>query len=285
MKIEVEFQSGSPPETLRGDLHLPDARRARGTLVLGHGLASERREFGEVPAMLAERGWAALAFDRRGHGRSTGERGRLSKAWAIEDNQAALAFLKSRADAPAPFGFIGHSMGAALGTATLAETPELEAAALVAPVCRTLDEVGAVEFQGYKAANALSQLKARAGLGPLVVPYKNTYPKLFHDRAAMERARKQGFLHKTISLANYDELLAVDASEWAKRVRQPTLVVVAEHDKAVQHASSRRVFENLAGAKRLEMLDGSGHSAFADWKAGKLAEILDAWFAKELSPK
>lgn len=281
MKREVEFPSEG--ETLRGDLHVPDDRPARASIVLAHGLASERREFGTFPARLAARGWGVLAFDRRGHGRSTGARGILSRAAAVADNQAALAFLKRRADVPEKFGFLGHSMGAALGLLTLAETPSFSVAALVAPACRTTDEIGAAEFQGYKLANALSGLKTRLGLGPLVVPYKNTYPKLFHDRASMERARKEGFLHKTVSLANYDELMAIDASEWAKRVRQPTLVVLAEHDKAVKHASSRRVFESLAGPKRLEMLYGSGHSAFSDAKSEELLALLDAWFAKELA--
>ncbi len=278
----VVYPSGA--ETLSASLVLPPpGARARGTLVLVHGFMSERREFADAPRALAERGWAVIAFDRRGHGASTGARARFTKAWAVEDIRATLDFATARAETPPPFGILGHSQGAALAAAAIPQMPELEAAVLAAPLRRLVDEIRT--FGGerlYRFAANVSRVKARIGFGPLVVPYEVDYPELFKDPEAAKRAAAADFLQRKVNLADYDELYAIHGEEWAKLVRVPSLVLVGKHDAVVKNASSRKVFNALAGPKELVELD-CGHSLFGDCRAAEAVDRVDAWFTRHLA--
>jgi len=266
-------------ESVAGSLHEPSGP-AKGQLVLVHGFLSQRTEFADAPAKLAQKGWRALAIDQRGFGASGGPRGVLSGPRATADTLAAVAWLrKERPDLPV--GLVAHSMGAVFGTAALAAEPTIRAAVLAAPMRTVRAELGSGEFLGYRVANALSRAKARVGLGPLVVPYKNRYKDLFLDPAAAKRAEEAGFLSATVSLGNYDALLAMDSVASARKLRQPTLVILAKHDKAVKHASSRAVFDALAGPKEIVEIE-SGHSMFGDARADEAVDLVDRWMARHL---
>lgn len=266
-------------EPVAGTLHEPSGE-ARGQLVLVHGLLSRGLEFADAPRRLAERGWRALAIDQRGFGDSAGARGVISQARATADVLGAVSWLrKDRPDLPV--GLVGHSMGAVFVLEALAADVSVGAAVLAAPMRTVRSELGGAEFLGYRVAAALSRAKQRAGLGPLVVPYKNRYRDLFHDPEAARRAEKAPFLVDSVSLANYDALLAMDATAPARRMRRPVLVVLAQFDKVVKASSSLAVYEALAGPKELATL-ACGHSLFGDCEAESAAAHVDRWMRTHL---
>jgi esterase/lipase len=133
----------------------------------------------------------------------------------------------------------------------------------------------------YKVAYAVSRVSARTPLGPVRVPYKYDYDRLFHDKEAVKRAKANPFLHPTVDLTNYPAFMAMDASREATRVKQPVLVILAEHDRAVRRASSMAVYDNLAGPKELVTL-ASGHSMWADLEAARAAEHVERWMRAHL---
>ncbi|GEM_PF-5830426 len=275
---EVRFDVEGEP--VAGSLHEPTGP-ARGALVLVHGFLSRREEFADAPTKLAQRGWVVLAIDQRGFGASGGPRGVLSAPRATADTLAAVAWL--RKERPGlPVGLVAHSMGAVFGAGALAADPSIRAAVLAAPMKSVRAELGDAEFLGYRVANAFSRAKARLGMGPLVVPYKNRYRDLFLDPEAAKRAQKAAFLDATVSLGNYDALLAMDTLASARKATQPVLVILAQHDKAVKHASSREVYDALAGPKEIVILD-CGHSMFGDCKADEAIAQVDRWMGMHLA--
>ena len=274
---EVRFEVEG--ESIAGELHEPEGE-CRGQLVMVHGLLSQRAEFADAPAMLARRGWRALAIDQRGFGASGGPRGLIHADRSVADTLAAVEWL--RKDLPgAPVGVVGHSMGAVFALGALARDPSIPAGVVASPMRRIRDEIGEAEFLAYRAGDALSRLMARAGLGPLVIPYKNRYRDLFLDADAARRAQERRFLSATVSLANYEALMAMDAAEVARRVRQPVLTLVARHDRVVKAASSRAVHDALAGPKEMVTLE-CGHSMFGDCEAGRAVDAVDRWMGLHL---
>ncbi|MEA3199036.1 MAG: hypothetical protein QOE90_464 [Thermoplasmata archaeon] len=266
-------------ESVAGSLHEPTGP-PRGALVMVHGFLSQRTEFADAPAKLAQKGWVALAIDQRGFGASGGPRGILSAPRATADTLGAVAWLR-REWPTLPVGLVAHSMGAVFGAAAMAAEPTIRAGVLGAPMKSVRAELGGGEFLGYRAANAISRAKSAVGLGPLVVPYKNRYKDLFADPAAARRAEESAFLTTTVSLANYEALLAMDTLASARRVKQPVLVLLAEHDKAVKHANSKEVYDALAGPKQLVTLD-CGHSMFGDRCADEAVAHVDRWMGQHL---
>ena len=172
-------------------------------------------------------------------------------------------------------------MGAALACRALPRLAQFRAAALVAPSDSVEGEISAAEMLGYRIGNALNVGASKLGARPMRVPYKFRYEDLYVDPEAAARARKAGFLATHVSLANYAALLSVQGARWARDVKAPTLVVLCTRDTAVKPTSSRRVYEGLAGPKRLVEIE-SGHSAFGDVRAEELSFVLDGWFRESL---
>lgn len=274
VRVEVE---GEP---VVGVLHEPEGAPV-GQLALVHGFLSRGAEFSGAPAALAKKGWRVLVFDQRGFGASGGPRGVVSLDRAQADVLAAVAWL--RRDRPdLPIGLLGHSMGACFVLEAMAVDAGVGAAVLAAPMRTVRSELGSTEFLGYRLAAAASRAKERLGLGPLVVPYKNRYRDLFLDKEAARRAEKAGFLDATVSLANYEALLAMDAEAAARRVRQPVLILLADHDKAVKRQSSLAVHDALAGPKEIARV-ACGHSMFGDCLADEAVGHVDRWMRRHLA--
>ena len=92
--------------------------------------------------MLAEHGYGALLFDRRGEGASEGDPNLLG--WGGDrDIKAAIDFLKGRPDVePGRIGGIGLSVGGELLLEAAAETDDLQAVVSEGAGARSYREVG-----------------------------------------------------------------------------------------------------------------------------------------------
>ena len=127
----AEFPSGGL--TLEGRLAYPEAGPARGAVVIAgpHPLLGGDVDNNVVAALtagLARRGFAALAFNYRGVGRSTGPApdvgDHLAEFWATshaavepgyrDDFVAAVEYLRNVAGPAAPVGLVGYSFGCSL---------------------------------------------------------------------------------------------------------------------------------------------------------------------------
>src|SRR5437762_13963804 len=80
--LPVQFSQMSTFQSFDGlplffELHQPETR-ARAIVVIVHGYGEHSGRYGEVADRLVASGFAVLAFDYRGHGRSPGQIGRAS---------------------------------------------------------------------------------------------------------------------------------------------------------------------------------------------------------------
>ena len=109
----VKFSSGDA--TLVGTLFLPSKHGKHPAIVLFHGSGPQERD-SERAEWFA--GWdiAALAYDKRGVGKSTGDFQKIPFPDLVEDGLAGIAFLKARSDIdPKRIGVWGLSQGGWLG--------------------------------------------------------------------------------------------------------------------------------------------------------------------------
>src|SRR6202011_1420261 len=111
---DVRFRSG--PNTLAGTLFLPRSIQKRhAAVVIFHGSGPEHRN-SLMGRWFAEQGVAALTYDKRGVGESTGDFRGIPFFDLCDDGLAAIAFLKARSDInPNQIGVWGLSQGGWLG--------------------------------------------------------------------------------------------------------------------------------------------------------------------------
>jgi uncharacterized protein len=215
-------------------LWLPEAGRpVRGGVVILHGAGSCKESHHDYARVVLAAGFAAIAFDQRGHGASDGP----MDARVIEDIRSIAALLRSRVGDPAaPLVLRGSSMGGCF--AILAAAPA--GAAAVVSICPAspagLRRGVAAGSLGFEAdAPALDAFLAEQDLYAAVASL--AIPVLL--------------LH-----AEGDEQVPVDQSrELATRFRSPDsrlITVPGGHHRSVQHdeelqAVSLRFVERVMG--------------------------------------
>jgi fermentation-respiration switch protein FrsA (DUF1100 family) len=107
---EVSFQSGTI--TLSGTLILPATERPCAAVVIVHGSSPNVRDplLGFATEVFAQHGVAALVYDKRGYGKSSGNPNKNSLYSLADDALAAVHYLQSRADIdPKRVGLEGDS--------------------------------------------------------------------------------------------------------------------------------------------------------------------------------
>jgi len=82
----------------------------RGSVLIVHGLGEHGGRYAHVAAHLARAGWAVMAYDQRGHGRSGGPRGGIASADSLLADLGLLV-RHARQTLPGPLVLLGHSMG------------------------------------------------------------------------------------------------------------------------------------------------------------------------------
>ena len=153
----VEFNSQG--ETLVGNLYLPDnADNASGTLpaiaIVGPMTYQKEQAPSEYAQRFAQKGYAALVFDPRYRGESSGEPRAFENPNAkVEDIHAAVDFLAQRNDVNADkIMGMGVCQGSSSMLKAMAENDHIQAAATVAGHYR--DHEGDIEWlteEGYQA--------------------------------------------------------------------------------------------------------------------------------------
>jgi cephalosporin-C deacetylase-like acetyl esterase len=157
---EVTFASGQ--DTCAAWLYPAGSEEgARPIIVMAHGLTGTRRDrLGAFAGRFAAAGIAALVFDYRGFGDSTGEQDLFEPSRQLEDWRAAIAFARSLPDIDAGrVATFGSSLGGGNALAAAAEDSRVAAAISQVPY---LDRV----TQTYdKPKHVVEEMKAAAAEG------------------------------------------------------------------------------------------------------------------------
>ena len=135
--VPVTFESGG--ETMVGDLYLPDDYEAGDQLpavvVTGAWMTVRQQMASRYASELADRGYAALAFDFRNWGESGGDRRQYEDPQLkIADIEAAASFLASRPETDANrVGGLGICASAGYMVTAALTSPNIKSVSLVAP--------------------------------------------------------------------------------------------------------------------------------------------------------
>jgi len=110
MQVLLETIPGYEGERLYTAYYPASASEVRGTILWVHGYAEHSGRYLPIIEYLLERGWHSVAWDLRGHGRSTGRRGYISD---IEEYLADLTAVWTHwhKRIPEPVVLFGHSLG------------------------------------------------------------------------------------------------------------------------------------------------------------------------------
>jgi pimeloyl-ACP methyl ester carboxylesterase len=224
-------------------------------VVFLHGAGLDHTVWALLARWFAHRGFAVLAPDLPGHGRSQGEP--LASISAMADWTAALIAAAGAGQATV----IGHSMGALIALETAARHREhvaalgLIGAAAAIPVARDL--LAAAQVNDHAALDMVDIWGHgfRAGLGGSLAP---GLWMLGGGMRLLERARP-GVLFTDLAACNaYGDGLAA-----AARVTVPAVLVLGERDLMTPARAGRELAAAMPSA-HVVVLEGGGHMLMSE---------------------
>ena len=234
------------------------------TVVLAHGFAIDSNEWNVIANDLVQRGRRIVAFDQRGHGRSTIGRDGIGSRQMAGDYAAVLdAYDVSDAV------LVMHSMGGFIGTRFLIENPDLVSRHLRGAL---LVATFAGDVNRDNPQNKLQIPLIRSGILPRLVsfdlvgrPFARTLMGDGATDAMVEsfltafRAQKLGplvpILEAMVDENRYPEL---------SRIALPCTILVGSKDKTTPPFHTDQLHAGIAGS-RLVRVPGAGHTV--NWEA------------------
>jgi len=254
---EVTFENG--PVTLGGTVIYPAGTGPFPGIVFLHGSGAEGRWASRYLAnALAQRGIAALIYDKRGVGISTADWREAGFAELVADAAAAVEALRSRPQiAPDRVGIHGHSQGGTIAPWVASEHPHI--AFVVASAAAGMSMA---EMEIYSVGNEVRVRSMVAAERQLAERYIRAIVATAYDRApraAVESAWREVrdrawafppppesdfYWSFSRRIASYDPL------DFWRRVSAPALLVYGEGDERVPpRASAARIAETYLGSR------------------------------------
>lgn len=251
---------------------------ARGTIVIVHGLGEHIGRYGHVAARLNASRWRVVGYDQRGHGRSSGERGRLA---ASDDLLADLALVVDavRSESDAPLVLLGHSLGGLVVARFVAgalESPppvwqrDVDALVLSSPAL----DVGMTAVKRALLAT-LETLTPNVAIGNGLDP-----TAISRDPAVVAAYRADPLVHDRIAprLVRFIVDAGAAVRALASRWRVPTLLLYAGSDRCVVPSGSA-AFAAAAPASVVSAHPFASlfHEIFNEPEHDEVLRVLSAW--------
>jgi uncharacterized protein len=251
----VRFTSGDV--RVSGDVVLPDGPGPHPAVVMLHGSGREDRSgYRIVARALAERGVAALIYDKRGAGESSGDADyRYSEL--VADGQAALSALVARPDVQDDgVGVWGLSEGGFIAPMIAARDRRVAAVVVVSP-----SGLRPVDQQQWAVRRGLHD----SGSTPLGA---RPVARFYRIAVAARKSRMSSWLPRRLLDVTFDP------TETWTRVGQPVLALFGAADHLVPIRASQRAIRAAlaAGANRdrtFRTYAGAAHDLHVSVRAGQ----------------
>ena len=250
---EVTFRNGDV--SLAGSLILPRGTARHAAVVFVHGSGAEGRWASRFLAMkFAEHGVAALIFDKRGVGKSSGDWRVATLDDLAGDAGAAVAYLRQepRVD-PRRIGVHGHSQGGTIAPMIAARSPDVAflIASAAAGVPTDSTEIFSILNSMYpNAATAADSTDAREYASELVATAYHGKPRVRLDELVSRFQGRPWFFAPPAADASYWSFSRRFAEfrplDWWRQVRVPVLLMYGAADERVPaHESAARIAGEL----------------------------------------
>lgn len=284
---------------LDADLHLPDDDGAGvpyPVVVLASGYQGLKVIHPERFARaLTRRGYAVLAFDYRGFGLSEGERGRLVPQEWVEDLRAAVDRISTQEQLDADrVTLLGWGLGGGVVVAEAAYDPRVRAVVACNGIAdgyrSTRNMHDDDSWQSLlRRVEADRRVRTRSGRSEITNPWDivrldlNTHPD---DNYLEEELYKVPGFGSGVSLESADYLLRFFPGHVVHHIApRPLLVVHGAENLLHRPEEAQHLYDAAAEPKRLEMLEGSGHT---EWMLdqnptfGRVVDLIDVFLTDAL---
>lgn len=251
---------------------------SKAVVCLIHGLGEHCSRYDHVARALNQAGYAMLAFDLRGHGRSGGPRGHAPSSEAFLEDIDHLFVQTEKRYPGKPRFFYGHSLGGILALYyCLRRKPDINGLVSTGAGLRSplMEQKLKVAFANTMAA-ILPTMTLATGLNPenlsreprVVQDYRND--PLVHDKASLAMASS------TIRAAQW-------TMEHAPEFKVPLLLMHGTADQLTYPSGSQEFSRRVSGSCTLRLWDGLYHEIHNEPEKEQVISEIVRWMDNQLA--
>lgn len=241
-----------------------------------HGMGEHSGRYARWGKLFADSGYAFVAMDLFGHGKTEGRTGHV-KSYQLLLDQVDLMLQKSEELFPGiPRILYGNSMGGNIAiNYAITKDPPVSALIASSPWLRLVIPVSGIEKVFSKLANSLVpglRVKAK-GLGA---------EKLSHDPEHWADVRSDPLVHRLISVRYAYEMMV--KGEYALRhvykINKPFLLMHGDADEITSHKASKDFVANTSERTQLKIWEGLRHELHNEFEYREVFKYLVDWLNK-----
>lgn len=250
----------------------------KGVICLVHGLGEHSGRYSWTAETLNQGGYAVLASDLRGHGKSDGKRGHSPSFNAFMDDIAVLLNEAARLYPDVPRFLWGHSLGGLLvPNYVLRRKPQIDGVVLTSPAFRS--QVGEQKMK-LRMANFLGKL-----LPEMSMPTGLNAKLISRDPAVVEAYVTDPLVHGTATMAMAKYTIEAipyvfeHASEWTL----PVLIMHGEKDALAYVSGSEDLAKLIKQDCTLKIWPGLWHETHNEPEKEQVLAYALGWLDSQLS--
>ena len=261
----------------------PQSQKPRAVLLIVHGLGEHSGRYADLAAFFCQRGWAVLALDRCGHGKSEGKRGHIPRYEMLLDEVIKLKTEATRLYSKLPICLYGHSMGGNIVLNYLLRkgAASLKACVATAPALKLAFEpsafllsLGRIMRKIYPAFTQNNELDVQ---------------KLSRDPAIVQAYLADPLVHSKVSSET-----ALGLLEWGRWAMQqaaqkkhspcPLLLVHGQADAITDAQASAQFAQDLQGDVTAKIWPELYHEIHNEPEKQAVLEYIATWLETKLKP-
>ncbi len=244
----------------------------KGVICLVHGLGEHSSRYDHWADLLAKAGYAVVAFDLRGHGRSGGQRGDTPDFNHFAEDISIMLDHGSKLFPGKPKFLYGHSLGGLLVLYHLLQCqPDLKGAIITSPGLHTM-------LDRQKAKVALARVIGSV-FPKVSIPNGLELEGLARDEAVVQAYRKDPLVHDRVSLRMGKGM--IEAIEYifrqASKINIPLLLMHGSADRITYSSGSEKLASLVSGDCTLKLYDGLYHELHNEPEKKEIFKDLKEW--------
>ena len=220
----------------------------------------------------SEAGYAMQAFDLRGHGQSTGQRGHTPQYTSLMDDIADFVEDAQKRYPGLPVFLYGHSMGGNLAMNYALRFPlGLKAVISTGPWLKLAFEPPAVQVFAVKLLNNLAP--------SMSIESNLDVASLSRDPEVVKKYQTDPLVHSKVSFRLFSAITSAGiwALEHASELKIPMLLMHGSGDKITSATASREFARQAGKLVTLRIWDGMYHEIHNEPEKAEVIQTMVAW--------
>lgn len=260
-----------------------DLSKVKGIVLIIHGVQEHSGLYSDIAEGLCQENYICYCMDNQGHGRSEGDRFFVKRFGDfVEDSCGLIQYLKRLHGNDIDLFVLGHSLGGVIGVFTAEKLQnDIKGLILSGPgIISGLDELKPAKRLLYRFAKSVGEYFPKLRLGSVEAKdcLKSLRMRTIMDNDPLRQ------VHATARLGSEILHSCQAATETAKTLKLPLLIVHGEEDMIIPIANSERYFQNVISQDKtlVRIKDGLHDGLFED-NGGETLPVIVQWLNNRAS--